>query len=720
MEKKTFRIEGMSCVNCANTVEKALSQVQGVKEASVQFASSKAQVVYDSHIASDQELIEAVDRVGYQAIPFEDSPDALRQARQKEMRLSFQYFFVSALLTLPFFFQMFGMLLGYPFDIPAYWQALLATLVQFGCGWHFYRASYYALKAKRGNMDLLIALGTTAAYGFSLIVYLFHLPQHLYFESSAVIITLVLFGRWLETFSKGKASQAVEKLLQLQPNKAYVERQGKIVEIDLDALQAGDIFIVRPGDQIPADGIVVEGDSWVNEAMLTGESMPVAKKEGSKLFAATVNQNGFLKAKALEVGSKTILASIIRLVEQAQSSKAPIQRLADEVSAYFVPAVLCASFLTWLGWTLFAGASVTGLINAIAVIVIACPCALGLATPTVIMVASGLGAQYGILFKQAAALEKAEKINILFLDKTGTLTIGHPLVKEIHAVYPYKRYDLLKWAASLDSFSSHPLARALVKKAQEEEVSLEKVEQFESFAGKGVVGSIQNKVYYLGSPSFAKELDIQLDPVVESFEKMGNTVVVLWSLGQPIGYIGLKDSLRANSAEAIKEIERQRIEPIVLTGDQKLAALALAEELHLSTIKFELKPAEKVQEVMQAKQKGNVVGMAGDGINDAPALAQADVSFAIATGSDIAIEAADITLMRNDLMSVVNAIDLSRATMRKIRQNLFFAFIYNLLAVPLAAIGLLNPIVAAGTMAMSSVSVVGNALLLRYWKPKKL
>lgn len=718
MEKKTFRIEGMSCVNCAKTVEKALSHVEGVKEASVQFASSKAHVVYDPRSAPDSRLIAAVEQVGYQAIPFEDSPDALRKARQREMRISFQYFIVSAILTLPFFIQMIGMLAGYSTVIPPFWQALLATLVQFGCGWHFYRASYYALKAKRGNMDLLIALGTTAAYGFSLIVYLWQLPQHLYFESSAIIITLVLFGRWLETLSKGRASQAVERLLQLQPNKAFIEKNGEIVEVDLDALQPDDVFIVRPGDQIPADGIVLEGDSWVDESMLTGESMPIPKKEGSKLFAATVNQNGFLKAKALEVGSKTILASIIRLVEQAQGSKAPIQRLADQVSAYFVPAVLLASLLTWLGWAVFSGDYVAGLINAIAVVVIACPCALGLATPTVIMVASGLGAQHGILFKQAAALEKAEKIKTLLLDKTGTLTVGHPTVREIQAAYSYTRYDLLKWAASLDSFSSHPLARAIVKKAQEEGIELEKVTEFESFSGKGVTGKIKEATYYLGSSAFAQELGVNVDPVVTSFEKMGNTVVVLCTDGKPVGYIGLKDRLRENSAEAIEQIRQRHIEPIVLTGDQELAARALADELNLHHIKFGLTPAGKVQEVIKEKQKGHVVGMAGDGINDAPALAQADVSFAIATGSDIAIEAADITLMRNDLMSVVNAIDLSHSTMRKVRQNLFFAFIYNLLTVPLAAVGLLNPIIAAGTMAMSSVSVVGNALLLRYWKPK--
>ena len=682
------------------------------------FTNAKADVVFDPSLTSKEELIAAVDQTGYHAFSYEVSADALRRARQKETSIAFSYFLFSFLLSLPFLIHMILALAANPIELPSWLQVLLATIIQFVCGWPFYRGSYYALRAKHGNMDLLIALGTSAAYGFSLAVYLLKLPYPLYFESSAVIITLVLFGRWLEALSKGRASAAVEKLLQMQPETALVERSGSWEEIPVASIVHGDIFLVRPGERIPVDGLVIEGESSVDESMLTGESIPVFKQTGAKLFAATINENGSLKANATQIGSETVLANIIRLVEKAQGSKAPIQRFADSISAIFVPIVLGISLLTILGWGLIGESYTLGLLNAIAVIVIACPCALGLATPTVIMVASGLGAQHGILFREAAALEQAGNIQTLFLDKTGTITEGRPQVMHIQAFPPYYENDVLKIATFLESQSTHPLAQAIMQKAKAKGIPIEEMTQFESFPGKGVTGKVRGEVYYLGSIAFAQELNVAI-PEADITKRMakGETLVAIWKEGKLVGVLSLEDRLRETSAEFIKALQERHIHPVMLTGDLQKTALTIAQKAGIEEVKYQLLPDEKMEEVKKYKLTNGKVGMVGDGINDAPALAQADVSFAIARGSDIAIEAADVTLMRNDLMSVIEAIDLSRATKRKIKQNLFFAFIYNVLAIPLAAAGLLNPIIAAGTMAMSSVSVIANALLLRYWRP---
>ena len=719
MSQRNFRIEGMSCVNCASTIEKSLKQIKGVQNATVQFTNAKAHVVYDEQLTSPNALIAVVRSVGYQALPFEESVDALRAARHKELKTYFQLFLLAAICTLPFLIEMFSHIFGYPFEFKAFWQVILATIVQFGAGWIFYRQSYYALKNLRGNMDLLVALGTTAAYGFSLVIYLWQLPQHLYFESSAVIITFILFGRWLEALTKGKTSAAIEKLLQLQPNQAWLEKEGQIEQVLAESIVPGDIVVVRPGDRVPVDGDVMEGQSWVNESMLTGESAPILKEEGSRLFTATINETGTLRVQATQVGAKTVLASIISLVEKAQSSKAPIQRLADQIASVFVPIVLLLSLMTWLGWGLWHGFDAQAIMNAIAVLVIACPCALGLATPTVIMVASGLGAQHGILFREAAALEQAVKMKVLLFDKTGTLTTGHPTVKHLHALSTYQERDILKLAASLEKHSSHPLARAIVKRAREEEVALEVVKDFEAFPGQGVSGTINQKTFYLGSLAFVHSLGLTLDASIHKLEQNGETLVILFTSQQICGYMRIADQIRASSAEVIEQLNQRHIHSIMLTGDDQATALAVAKQVGIKEVKFELLPHQKIEEVLRLKETGQTVGMIGDGINDAPALVEADVSFAVGMASDIAIEAADITLIRNDLMSVVDAVDLSRVTMRKIKQNLFLAFVYNLLAIPLAAIGLLNPMIAAGTMAMSSISVIANALLLRYWHPKR-
>ncbi|MBA2368543.1 MAG: cadmium-translocating P-type ATPase [Candidatus Protochlamydia sp.] len=716
MQKKKLRIEGMHCVNCAGTVEKALKEVPGVTGAHVQYASGKAEVEFSEAVPVDS-LLSAVKNAGYKALPMERSLDAQRHARLRVLQRSFQYFLVSAVLSIPFFIEMGAMLFGYAFRLEAQWQFILATLIQFGCGWQFYRASYYALKAGRGNMDLLVALGSTAAYGFSLAVYAFQLPQHLYFESSAVIITLILFGRWLEALTKGKTTVSLEKLLHLQPKTALIEKDNKLTSVDAGLITKGDVFVVRPGDAIPVDGVVIEGDSVVNEALLTGESIPASKQAGSKVFAATINQMGLLKVRATEVGTDTVLSHIIRLVEEAQGSKAPIQKLADQVSAIFVPVVLLLSLVTWAFWAFWYGAGVEGLINAVSVLVIACPCALGLATPTVIMIATGVGAQRGILFKQATAIEEAEKLKILFIDKTGTLTQGHPELIDIKPFAKHPKDEVLQIAASLESFSSHPFARAIINKARDNGISMLNVAEYEVFPGKGIKGLINSKVYYLGSMAFAHQMEIEAGHEYTLLEKEGESLVFIWTSKHLLGHIALADSLRATSRKAIGQLKVKGIQPILLTGDHKGTGEAIARQAGIDEFYCELLPSDKIRLVKEKKKDGKV-GMAGDGINDAPALAEADVSFALGMGSDAAIETADITLMRNDLMGLVEAIELSKAAMRKMRQNLFLAFIYNILAIPLAAAGLLNPMIAAGTMAVSSISVIANALFLRNWQPK--
>ncbi len=621
---------------------------------------------------------------------------------------------ISALLTAPLILQMTGL-----YHLSAWVQLLFATIVQFLGGWRFYRASYFSALKGRASMDLLIALGTTAAYAFSLCVLLFRLPESLYFESSATIITLVLLGRWLESKSKRKASEAIQKLFELQPKIAKVKRNGNFEEVPISEMHVGDEFLVRPGENIPVDGTVLEGQTTVNEAMLTGESLPLVKEVGSKIFAGTGNQNGSIIAKAIQVGKDTALARIIGLVEQAQNSKAPIQRLADVVSEYFVPAVVLISLLTFLAWWMASGEISKALICAVSVLVIACPCALGLATPTVIAVASGLGAKYGILFKEAGAIEQAEKIETLIIDKTGTLTEGNPSVAGVYPMSHTSESDLLTIALSLESRSQHPLAEAIVSYAQDRNLSIAGVHQFNSIPGKGVSGDIDGKTYSAGSVRYAREQGILLpDDQINELESKGETIIAVWEREKVLGVIGIADRLRKNSRRAIGQANQMGIHTVMLTGDRPQTAQAISHQAGIQESYAEVLPEQKAQKVRELKNRGQVVGMVGDGINDAPALASASVGFAIGAGSDVAIEASDITLMKNDLLGVIDAIDLSKATMNKAKQNLFFAFIYNILGIPIAALGFLNPIVAAAAMALSSLSVVSNALLLRFWRSK--
>ena len=717
-----LQIHDMTCAACSGRIEKALNKLPGVS-ATVNLATETARASFNPGMVTVDELIAAVVRAGYGASEISDTSRAEEKARrlaayQAELRV----FWISAALTLPLVLQMGAMFLGAHEDLlPRWLQWLLATPVQFWVGKRFYIAAWHALRGGSANMDVLIALGTSMAYFFSAVVTLLALQQHVYFEASAAIITLVLLGKLMEARAKGKTSAAIEELIKLQPKTARVERNGEIIEVDASTLVLGDIFIVRPGENLPVDGIVIEGASSVNEAMLTGESLPVGKQVGAKVYAATMNQQGLLKCRATGVGAHTQIAAIIRLVEQAQGSKAPILRMADTISAVFVPVVVAISVLTLAFTWWLAGDFVPALINAVAVLVIACPCALGLATPTAIMVGTGRGAQTGVLVKNAAALEHAEKIQVLIVDKTGTLTEGKPAVTDIVAVGSTTEHDLMQVAVTLEQGSEHPLAKAVLERAAGMNIRPDAVSDFSAIAGSGITARIDGTGYLLGSPRFLGSRGAAIDATrIAVLQAAGKTVIAVAAVTNDIpevlGYLAIADRLRSTSAQAVKRLQAMGIEVVMLTGDNPATAAAIARQAGITSYRAEVLPQDKAAAVEKTKASGKFTGMVGDGINDAPALAAADVSFAIGAGSDVAIEAADITLMRDDLMSAADAISLSRATLSKIRQNLFFAFIYNVLGIPLAAAGLLNPVIAGAAMAMSSVSVVSNSLLLRRWQ----
>jgi Cu+-exporting ATPase len=712
-------VSGMTCAACAARIEKVLNRLPGVS-AQVNFAAEKASVRYAPGLASVEDMVAAVRKAGYEARPSDALTRGEEKARkQAQYRAELKRFWISVVLTLPLLAQMGAMAGGAHQDLlPRWLQLALATPVQFWIGWRFYVGAYHALRGGAGNMDVLIALGTTMAYGFSLVVTVLGLAhRHVYFEASAAIITLVLMGKLLEARAKAKTSAAIEALIRLQPQTARVERDGVVSEVPVDQIHPGDIFLVRAGESVPVDGEVVEGVSSVNEAMLTGESLPRAKAPGAKVFAATVNGDGLLKCRTTGVGGHTLLAGIIRMVEQAQASKAPVQRLADRISGIFVPVVTAVALLTLLlGWAL-AGDFTAALVNAVAVLVIACPCALGLATPTAIMVGTGRGAAAGILVKNAQALELAEKMKVLAVDKTGTLTLGQPVVTDVVPARAAAA-ETLRVAASLEQGSTHPLGAAILARAAEMGLSLSPPADFQSIAGKGLAGLVDGIACRLGSPVYLAAEGVAL-PRAEllALQQQGKTVVGVARAGILLGLIAIADPLRPTSHAAIARLKEKGIEVVMLTGDNRATAAAVARQAGIERFEAEVLPEDKAQAVMRLKQGGRLVGMAGDGINDAPALAAADVSFAMGAGTDVAMEAADVTLMRDDLGSVADAVDLSRATLSKIRQNLFFAFVYNVLGIPLAALGYLNPVIAGAAMALSSVSVVSNSLLLRRWRP---
>jgi Cu+-exporting ATPase len=735
MKKILLPISGMHCNSCALNIEKALKKTTGVSKANVNFATEKATVEYDEKAVDEKKFSKIISDLGYQVIEQQGSAEELvdkeKIAREQEIKKVKNLFFLSLILSVPIFIiamplEWLGISVPYKNII----LLLLATPVQFIAGYRFYKGAWSALKAKTANMDVLIAIGTSAAYFYSLAVVLFSpiLGEHVYFETSAIIITFILLGKWLEALTKGKTSEAIKKLIGLQPKTAMVIRKGKEQEIPISQVVVGDIVIVKPGQKIPVDGIVVDGLSSVDESMITGESIPVEKKKGDKVIGGTINKHGSFRFKATQVGNATMLSQIIKLVQEAQGSKAPIQRLADKVSSIFVPTVISIAIIAFITWYVFIGQSfVFSLSIFIAVLIIACPCALGLATPTAIIVGTGKGAENGILIKSAEALENAHKIDTVVFDKTGTLTKGKPVVTDLVSLSNLGENDILKYAAIAEKKSEHPLAEAIINKAKEEKITIADAKLFKAIPGYGIIARTEGKTILLGNRSLMKKYKIkteQLEKNMSKLESEGKTVMILALNNKIAGLISVADTIKEFSKEAVKKLHDMNKQVIMITGDNKRTADAIAKQLGIDDVLSEVLPEDKEKEIEKLQKKGRVVAMVGDGINDAPALARADVGIAIGAGTDVALEAGQIVLIKNDLQDVIKAMKLSNQTIKKIKQNLFWAFFYNSLGIPLAAgilypfTGfLLNPMIAGAAMAFSSVSVVSNSLLMKRYKP---
>lgn len=726
---------GMTCTNCSARIERTLANMPGVVEAAVNYATETATVKYVPGATSVAEMTKKVHDIGYEAYALGEEDDAVdveQQAREAEIRRQTQRFVVASILTAPLLLTMVSMLFGWRHGIWGWlhngWvQLALATPVQFFAGGQFYRDAWNNLRHRTANMSTLVVLGTSSAYIYSLVVLLWgdRLGVHdYYFEASAVIITLILLGKLLEARAKGRTSAAIKKLVGLQPRTARVVRDDVELDIPVEHVVAGDVIVVRPGERIPVDGVIEHGQSTVDESMLTGESLPVEKQVGDEVVGGTVNKHGAFRFRATRVGKDTALAQIIRIVQEAQGSQAPIQRLADKVSAYFVPAVLGFALLTFVGWYAFTGDVTRALLNMTAVLVLACPCALGLATPTAIIVGTGRGAESGILIRGGEHLEKAHNIDVVVLDKTGTITKGEPSVTDVRPVQSIGADELLMIAARVERSSEHPLAQAIVAAAEERATtgSLADVDDFAAIPGHGVRALVDGKPVLIGNRKLMRDYGVdvsQLLPDVEQLESEGKTAMLVAVDKQAAGVIAVADTVKDHAAAAIRELQSMGMRVKMLTGDNLRTARAIAAQVGLAEedVIAEVLPDEKAAVVEHLQKEGLSVAMVGDGINDAPALVVADVGVAIGTGTDVAIEAADITLMSGDLRTLVGAIRLSRQTMRKIRQNLFWAFGYNTVGLPLAALGYLSPILAGAAMAFSSVSVVTNAGLLRRFDP---
>ncbi len=698
-------IEGMTCSACALRLEKVLNRLPNLS-AQVNFANETAQISAPRGLIDLTMVKAAIEKAG-----FSSPSTSINTATPTETPW---LFIIAIVCTLPFLIEMGGMLFGQHGILPFAVQFVLASMVQFIPGLRFYRGAYFALRGGAANMDVLVALGTSMAWLYS--CWAWYAGRHdLYFEASAAIITLVMLGKWLESRAKHKTASAISELLALQPQTAKVERDGQWQELPISSIQRGDTLMVRDGESIAVDGVILSGSIAVDEAMLTGESIPASKTIGDTVFAGTRSSQGSITIQANSIGAETQLAAIIRMVRQAQGSKAPIQRLADQIAAIFVPVVLGIALITFFATWLVLHDPSTALIHAIAVLVIACPCALGLATPTAIMVGVGLGAKNGLLFRNASALELASQIDTLIVDKTGTLTEGKPKVSQTH-LFNGTESDLILQAASIEAHSQHPLAHALISEAQTRQLPLLTASEIHTEVGLGMSAQISNDQFKVGRPDWVTPLNEAQNTQLEAMTQAGQTVIALAKNDQLQGFIGLKDTPRTDAKAAVKALQQAGINIIMLTGDNPATAAAIANELGITTFQAQMSPKDKAALITQLQAQGRHVAMAGDGINDAPALAAANVSFAMQSGASVAIETADITLMHNDIAHIAAAISLSKATIRKIRQNLFFAFIYNALGIPVAALGLLNPIVAGAAMAMSSISVVSNALLLKRWK----
>ncbi|MEO6410833.1 MAG: heavy metal translocating P-type ATPase [Burkholderiaceae bacterium] len=717
-----LQVEGMTCASCVARVEKALLKVPDVISASVNLATEKATVQALSTVAVGS-LKAAIDKAGYVAREMQDvQPPA--KALPDWWSVA-----VSAALTLPLVSPMLLQLFGVDWMLAGWLQLALATPVQFWLGGRFYRAGWKALRARAGNMDLLVALGTSAAYGLSAYLLFNHVEHagngmpHLYFEASAAVITLVLLGKWLEGRAKRQTTDAIRSLNALRPTTARVRRDGSDIEVPVEQVRVGDLVVVRPGDRVAVDGEVVEGRSHIDESLVTGESLPVAKQVGDKVTGGSINSEGALTVRTSAIGAETTLARIIRMVETAQAAKAPIQRIVDRVSEVFVPVVLGLALLTFLGWLGATGQWEPALINAVAVLVIACPCALGLATPTAVMVGTGVAARQGILIKDGQALEIAHSVTVVAFDKTGTLTEGKPSLTTIEPAPGSSRDDVLRLAATLQRSSSHPLALAVLAQARADRLPVFEVEGAKALPGRGVEGVVENRRLVLGSTRLLNELDVDAGELAQDalrLERQGKTLSWLVRTGeerpQLLGLLAFGDTIKASSCRAVERLHDLGIKTVMLTGDNFGSARAVGEALGIADVRAQVLPGDKAAVVAQLRAAGEVVAFVGDGLNDAPALAAASCGFAMAGGADVATETASITLMRGDLRLVADSLDISRRTYAKIKQGLFWAFAYNVLGIPLAALGLLNPVIAGAAMAFSSVSVVSNALLLRRWK----
>lgn len=708
----------MHCSSCSVRNERALKKLAGVKDATVNFANYTATVEFDENILTEDKIYEAVVKNGYKVLTdamAQNHKDAVKKEVESSRKKAFLAIVISApvLVLAMFGFELPGTIAGYGNSV---WvQTLLATFVILYLGREFHLGAYHQAKLFSANMDTLISMGTLAAIIFSF--WALFVGKELYFETGAIITALILLGRYFEAKSRGQASEAVEKLLQLGAKSARVVRNGDEIEIPIDQVRVGDIFIVKPGEKIPTDGKIMKGSSNIDESMLTGESMPVKKQQDDAVFGATINIDGAIYVKASKVGPDTVLSQIVRMVAEAQAKKAPIQKLADKISGVFVPVVIGIAIITSLGWYLVTGNIAQSIIPAVAVLVIACPCALGLATPTAIMVGTGIGAKNGILIKSGQSLEKAKKIDIVVFDKTGTLTEGKPKVTDVVSLDKrYSEKEVLEWAASVEKLSEHPIAQAIVSSAKEQKLKLFEAHDFENLAGKGAKAKISRSTVYVGNTRLLKELKIKAQDYEEklhSLENQAKTAVVAIKDNKLLGILAVADSLKPDSIEAVQKLKKAGIKTAIITGDNEKTANAIASQLGIADVFAQVLPGEKAQKVKQLQSEGKKVAFVGDGINDAPALAQADLGIAIGTGTDIAIESGDIVLVKGSPTKVIEALQLSKMTFKTIKQNLFWAFFYNVAAIPLAALGFLNPMIAAGAMAFSSVSVVGNSLLLR-------
>lgn len=694
--------------------------MEGVVNARVNLSTNKAIVEYQEGAIDDELLVETVEKAGYKAeIEVERDLDKERKLREKEIKSLKTSFIISAIFSIPLFSAMFFHMAGIDNILGNGWfQLALASPVQFIIGWRFYKGAFNSLRGGGANMDVLVSMGTSAAYFYSVYNLLTGVHEY-YFEASAVIITLILLGKTFEAIAKGKTSEAIRELMGLQAKTARVIKDGKEVDIPIEKVKIGDIIVVRPGEKLPVDGIITQGNSSIDESMITGESIPVDKTIDDEVVGATINKFGSFRFRATKIGKDTVLAQIVKLVEEAQGSKAPVQRLADKISGIFVPIVVGIALLTFLVFYFIEGSFNIGLVNAVAVLVIACPCSLGLATPTAIMVATGKAAEHGILIKSGEHLEKSHKMDAIVFDKTGTITKGDPEVTDILTFQDMDRNEVLRIAASIEKTSEHPLGQAIVNKAEEESLSLTQAEDFVAVAGKGLKSKFQAKETFIGNRKLMKENNISIKDVEKDLlrlEEEGKTAMLLAIDGKLSGIIAVADQIKETSKEAIEKLKSMGLDIYMITGDNERTAKAIANQVGVVNVLAEVLPENKAKEIEKLKTNGKHVGMVGDGINDAPALVAADIGFAIGTGTDVAMEAADITLMSGDLLGLVTAIRLSHRTMRTIKQNLFWAFFYNSIGIPFAALGFLNPMVAGAAMAFSSVSVVTNSLRLKNFK----